>query len=273
MAATDNSLKLQDRSVLIFGPFGASVQAVATRLTELGANVGMAVPTQADANRTFERVQKFAETLSDAREINTGAGRSFAFNVDTRNRKQVVECPSKVAEAFGGLDIFVDLSFRTENTKFADFLPENWERPYIDNLEAPLTLAQASLKYLAGKKRGRMIFILPDLLRMGFAGHSIAAAYRGALIPFSRSLAREVLDQGVTVNCIASGVTEDFLLSHAPTGKSIQAAMQSVATLVPTAQLMDSEKLASLVAFVASPLSNGITGQTLVVSQGLTTST
>jgi enoyl-[acyl-carrier-protein] reductase (NADH) len=82
-----------------------------------------------------------------------------------------------------------------------------------------------------------------------------------------------MVDQGVTVNCIASGVSEDFLLSHAATGQSIQVAMQSVSALVPTAQLMDSEKIANLVAFIASPLSNGITGQTLVASQGLTVST
>jgi NAD(P)-dependent dehydrogenase (short-subunit alcohol dehydrogenase family) len=184
---------------------------------------------------------------------------------------QAQDAISRCAEAFGGLDIYVDAGFGTFPKAFREAgAIDSLDEAFATNLRTPLLMTHGLMRFLENRKRGRIIYLLHDVARLGIQGHSLLAATRMGLIQFVKALARESADKGLTANCVAMGVTEDFLLaSQAPAPASIQAAFAELAKSFPGAPAMDSERIASLVAFLASPLSSGITGQTIAASQGL----
>lgn len=264
--STESSFKLQDRTALLTGPCNSFNQAIAVKLTQLGANVAI-------VDRNIEKSQRFASQLTDAREINERYGRATAVQADLSKPHHVSDAISRAAEAFGGIDIYIDGLMTTDVKKFKEASAlEDLDRMIDVNLRAPLLMTHGVLRFLEGRKRGRIIYLLHDIVRIGLMNNGLMAASRTGLTTFARTLSREVAESNVTVNCVAIGVTEEFLLGQSPgeaTKQSIQDAQTKLAASYPTAQLMDTEKIASTVAFLASPLGAGITGQTIAVSQGL----
>ena len=271
MDATD-SFKLEDRTAILTGPCGAYNQAIATKLTQLGCDVAM-------IHGDVDRARRFAEQLMNAREIQERFGRAVALQASVGDPAQAQDAITRAAEAFGGIDIYIDGGFASYPKPFRDPSALEPLEELIDrNLRTPILLTHGLLRFVESRKRGRVIFLLHDLARLGVSQHALLSATRMGLIQFAKALARESAEKGLTVNCVAMGVTEDFLLSQAqpPSGNSgsaapqtIQAAQAELAKAFPGCAVMDPERIANLVAFLASPLSSGITGQTIAASQGL----
>jgi 2-hydroxycyclohexanecarboxyl-CoA dehydrogenase len=259
----ESSFKLQDRTAVLTGPMTTFNQSIAHKLTQLGANVAI-------LDRNAEKAQRFAEQLMDAREINERFGRAVAINADLAKQHHVQDAVTRAAEAFGGIDIYIDGLMITDAQSFkATTALDDIDRMIDVNLRAPLMLTHGVLRFLESRKRGRIIYLLHDLARIGFENNSVHAATRMGLINFSKSLSRELAPTGITVNCIAMGVTEDFLMSQTKEQTSIQSAQALLAKQFPNANMTETERIANVVAFIASPLGSGITGQTVAVSQGL----
>lgn len=260
----ESSFKLQDRTALITGPCNTYNQAIALKLTQMGANVAL-------IDRASDMHQRFANQLMDAREINERYGRAFAISADLSKQKDVLDGISRAAEAFGAIDIYIDGSMTTQTQKFkeANSLAEI-DRIIDANLRGPLMMTHGMLRFLESRRRGRVIYLLHDVARLGLTGGSLMAAGRTGLAAFARTLAREVAENNITVNCVALGVTEEFLLSQYPgENLSIQESHKRLLQAQPFAPIVETEKIANVVAFLASPLGSGITGQTIAASQGM----
>lgn len=261
---TEMSFKLQDRTAILTGPCTSFNQAIALKFTQLGANVAMI-----DSN--VDKTQRFAAQLLDAREIHERNGRAVAIQADLSNHKGVLDAITRGAEAFGGVDIFIDGSMVNTVRRFRE--PQSLEE--LDmmisfNLRSTLLMTHGVLKFLESRKRGRIIYLMHDLARLGFQNNSLLAMTRGGLSNFARTLARESGEYNVTVNCVAMGNTEEFMLSQFPNANlSIQDAQTRLMALQPIAQMTEPERIANVVAFLASPLGAGITGQTIAASQGM----
>ncbi len=264
MDLVENSFRLQDRTAIITGDCESINQAIGRKLTQLGTDVAF-------LNTNIDRAQKYCEQLMNNHEVNDKYGKAIAIKTDFSKISNYQDSISKVAESFGGVDILIDNSSSNKIENFKDAkLHESLEAMIEVNLRAPLFFTHAAYRFLESRKRGRVIFLLPDLVRMGLAQNSLFAATRTGLIHFAKSFAREVHASSITVNCVASGLSEEFLLGQNPEAKSPQAALEMTQKKHPDAQMMDSERIANLVAFLASPLGSGITGQTIAVNQGLT---
>lgn len=263
MELVENSFRLQDRTAIITGEADSINQALGRKLTQLGTDVAF-VHTNTD------RAQKFCEQLMNNYEINDKFGKAIAIKVDLAKPANFQDAISRVAESFGGIDILIDnmTQHPLQNFKDANSL-EGLDQILQVNLKAPLFFTHAALKFLESRKRGRVIYLLPDMARMGLQKNSLLAASRTSLIHFAKSLAREVQSSQITVNCVATGLSEEFVLAQKLESKSLQASVEMMQKTLPDGQLMDSEKIANLVAFLASPLAAGMTGQTIAVNQGL----
>ncbi len=263
MELVENSFRLQDRTAIITGECESINQAIGRKLTQLGTDVAF-------LNTNIDRAQKYCEQLMNNHEVNDKYGKAVAIKTDFSKISNYQDAISKVAESFGGVDILIDNSSANKIENFKDIkLHESLETLIEVNLRAPIFFTQSAFKFLESRKRGRVIYLLPDLLRMGLAQNSLLAATRTGLIHFAKSLAREFQASNITVNCVASGLSEEFLLAQSPESKSLQASLEIAQKKIPEAQLMDSERIANLVSFLASPLGSGITGQTIAVNQGL----
>lgn len=263
MELSENSFKLQDRTAILTGPCTTFNQAIAVKLTQLGANVAL-------IDRNIDKTARFAAQLMDAREIQERFGRAVAFQADLAKPHHVQDVVTRAAEAFGGLDIFIDGLMATDVKSFKDpSALDDIDRMIDVNLRSPLMLTHGVMRFLESRKRGRIIYLIHDLLRVGYENNGLITATRTGLIQFAKTLSREVASTNITVNCVALGVTEEFLLGQSRETGSIQAAQEKLTRSFPQAVMTDSERMASLVAFLASPLGSAITGQTIAVSQGL----
>ena len=263
MESTESSFKLTDRTVLLTGPCTTYNQAIASKFTQLGANVAL-------VDRNVEKSGRFAAQLMDAREVHERYGRAIALQADLSKPHHVQDAVSRAAEAFGALDIYIDGLMVTDVKKFREPTAlDDLDRILDVNLRSPLMLTHGVLRFLESRKRGRIIYMLQDLSRLGHDSNGLMAATRTGLMSFAKTMSRELAPSNITVNCVALGVTEDFLMSQNPAATSIQTAQEQLLRQYTHAPLMEPERMANLVAFLASPLGIGITGQTIAVSQGL----
>ena len=276
----DASFKLSERTALLTGPCTTINQAIATKLTSLGCNVAL-------VDRNIEKAARFAEQLTNAREINERYGRAIAIQADLSKAHHVQDAASRAAESYGGLDIFIDGLLTTDVREFRDPQAlEDIDRMIDVNLRSPLMMTHAVLKFLEGRKRGRIIYLQHDLAHRGLEKNSVLAATRGGLSDFARTLAREVAVSNVTVNVVSLGASEEFLIQQAtPIGSpgdrgqgaaqpvsgktSINESLQTLKQVFPRALMIDPERVANLVAFLSSPMGSILTGQTIAANQGL----
>jgi NAD(P)-dependent dehydrogenase (short-subunit alcohol dehydrogenase family) len=263
MEITESSFKLQDRTALITGPCTSFNQAIAMKLTQMGTNIAL-------VDRNVEKIQRFAEQIMDAREVHERFGRAVALQADLTKPHHAQDAIGRAAEAFGGIDIYIDGLMTAPVKRFRDASTlEELERVIEINLRVPLLLTHLVLRYLEGKKRGRVIYLMHDLPRTGFQHNGLMAASRSGLSTFVRTLSREAAEYNITANCVSLGLTEELLLSQNGESSSVQSAHAKLLESLPGAPLTEPERIANLVAFLASPLGAGITGQTIAVSQGL----
>ena len=113
--------------------------------------------------------------------------------------------------------------------------------------------------------QGTMVNVSSDAGRVGSLGETVYAGAKGGVIAFSKSLAREMARNGITVNCVAPGPTETALLADQP--ERIQEALKRA---IPLRRLAQPEDIADAILFFCSDRSSYITGQVLSVSGGLT---
>lgn len=260
----ESPIKLNDRTVLLTGSTTIIGYGIANSLSELGANIAI-------VDKNLEKAQRIADQLNDAREVHSFRGRAVAIPADLSKPHHTKEAVGRVAEAFGGIDIYVDGLTLARNLTFeTEGFFEELDRFVDVNLKSPLHVTQEVLKFMKGRKRGRIIYLIQDIARFGFAGETLNAVSRMGIVAFARSLAREVAPFNVTVNCLAIGPTEEYLLLRDPKATSIQQAQQELMKAIPQAKMTQPDDVSGVIAFLASQLSSAITGQTLAASGGLT---
>jgi 2-hydroxycyclohexanecarboxyl-CoA dehydrogenase len=116
---------------------------------------------------------------------------------------------------------------------------------------------------------GVVVNIASDAGRVGSSGETVYSGAKGAVIAFSKALAREVARHNIRMNVVAPGITDTPLLQQiiqAGNEKLIDAIVRST----PLRRMARPEEVAEAVVFLASDRASFITGQTLSVSGGLT---
>ena len=118
---------------------------------------------------------------------------------------------------------------------------------------------------------GRIVNIGSDAGRVGSSLESVYAGTKGAVIAFTKTIAREAARDGVTANVVCPGPTRTPLLDGIVEGREdAEKVIASMTRAVPMKRLAEPEEIAHAVAFLASERAGFITGQTLSVSGGLT---
>ncbi len=171
----------------------------------------------------------------------------------------------RVVERLGPRDVVVHAAAAFDRASLADLDLRTWRRVQAVNVEAALWLCQALTPAMAERGFGRIVFIASNTVwRPPAADFLPYVVSKAALIGIARSLAKPLGRHGITVNCVAPGLTRTpFTEANLPEQAFEEArARQAVpSTTVP-------EDIAALVAFLASDAAGAITGQTLVADGG-----
>ncbi len=251
-------MTLQGSTAIVTGAARGIGRAIALRLARAGAQVSV-LDILAD------------EAAAVRREVEALGVTGLALGSDLTRRAEVEEAVQQVLGQWGQIDVVVNNAGWDRMEMFLDSEEPTWDRIIAINFKSVLYVCKAALPSMVARGRGRVINIASDAGRVGSTGEAVYAGTKGAVIAFSKTLAREMARHGITVNVVCPGLTETPLLQgireQSPkTAKVIEA----VTRAIPLGRVGQPEDVAEAVAFLASPAAGYITGQTLSVSGGLT---
>ena len=196
---------VRDRVAFITGGASGIGRAIAAGLTREGARVVIGdIDAQADAV---------------AREI----GAAMSIRVDVTEAARVESAIEDIVRKLGGLHILGNVAGIYRRATVAEMTPKQWDETLDANLKSAFLCAHYALPHMLRQRYGRIISIASGLGVRGAPRSSAYAASKAGLMAFTKSLSVEVFDQGVSVNCIAPGITDTPLMRNANTPEEIQA--------------------------------------------------
>jgi 2-hydroxycyclohexanecarboxyl-CoA dehydrogenase len=240
--------------ILVTGAASGIGRATAVRLGEEGATVGI-------LDRDAEGARAAARAVEDA------GGRGFARCVDITDAAAVEGAVAEFVAETGGVDGLVNNAGWDHAQNFLETDADLWRRVIEINLLGPLHVTKAVLTRMRDQGRGRVVSIASDAGRVGSSGEAVYAACKAGIVAFSKSVARELAREGITLNAVSPGPTDTPLFaSFDPTGKLAQALERAI----PMRRLGRPDDYPGLIAFLLSDDAAFITGQAVSVSGGLT---
>ncbi|HUA69488.1 MAG TPA: SDR family oxidoreductase [Solirubrobacteraceae bacterium] len=186
--------------------------------------------------------------------------------VDLSRHDDVKAAAARVLETHGRCDVLVHAAATFDRAPLADLGLDSWRHVQAVNVESALWLAQAFAPGMAERGFGRIVIVVSDTVWDPPAPDLLAyVASKAALIGVARTLARGLGRDGITVNCVAPGLT--------PTPAAVADTPPQAFAQVQARQAIDRplspHDVAATVAFLATDAAGAITGQTLCVDGGL----
>jgi len=206
------------------------------------------------------------QTASEIRNIGR---RSLAIKADVGSSAQVNEMAQKALEEFGKIDILVNnAGAGGAGGPIHLTREEDWIKTINLLFIGVMNCTKAVLPQMLERKYGKIINIASGLGRTGSPNNSVYSACKGAVITFTKSVAAEVADKGINVNCVCPGLsTTNFL--RGPDGKIHNPEMvESVKQSLPLKRLTEPQDVANMVTFLVSDVASDIVGQTISVNGG-----
>jgi 3-oxoacyl-[acyl-carrier protein] reductase len=195
---------------------------------------------------------------------------SLAITVDVSNEPATKAMAAQVIERFGRIDVLINNAaiFSTvpmNRGRIETIDPAEWDRLMAVNLRGLFFCCRAVLPSMRAQKSGKIINIASGTVFAGSPGRIHYVTSKAATIGFSRTLAREVGEYNINVNVLAPGNT---LSEENPTEETIRL-RQSSAGLRALKRVQVPQDVVGAMLFLASPLSDFITGQTVNVDGGI----
>ena len=203
-----------------------------------------------------------AEKVLD--EIKRDGGKGIIIRSDVRDRDAVESMVNMAIDEFGKIDILVNNA--NINFPIKPFIELSWEdieRKVTDEMKALYNCSQAILKDMLKRKSGKLIFISSGLSRHPGYGFSAHAAAKAAMDGIAKVMALELGPYGITVNVVGPGLTLTDATSGLP--KEVH---ETAATMNPLKRVGIPEDVAGAVVFLASSLSDYLTGEYIPVNGG-----
>lgn len=254
------TLSLNDKTAVISGEFSQLVQNMAAALTENGADVAILTDD-------IKSAQRYCQNLMDLREVSERYGRSAAIEAKLDSEASAQDAFSKAAETFGSMDIYIDAHLASLRIPWGTHTSaEELEKKFDAVFATTRMMSQAVLPFIRGRSKGRLIFLVNELdLRVLTDAETRKPT---DFFSFVQNLCTETFKDQMTVNALALGITEHYLLSRFPKSRSIREAFAEVQKTIPSARMSEYPEISSVLSFLASPLSGAVNGQVLHVNHG-----
>lgn len=240
---------IENKIAIVTGGGGGIGGAIAERFAREGAKLAIA---DIDTDAAKARAAQLADKGADA----------IAITTDVTSKKSVDSLIKAALARWSCIDILVNVAGGADRKLVVDMTAADWDHIVDMNLKSVFLCSQAVLPIMQKQKYGKIVNISSIYGFTGNATRSSYAAAKAGVAVFTKSLALEVIKDGINVNAVAPGrVATERVRSH----YSDQAWAEAVAQ-IPMGRTGTPEEIASVVLFLATDENKYITGQTIHVN-------
>ena len=244
---------LKGKTAIVTGSGRGIGKAIALAMAKQGANIVIN-----DVN--MESAQQVVG------EIAALGGRAIAVKADVTVETEVEELVAGCIREFGKVDIMVNNAGIIQTVPVTEIKGDDWDRVMQVNLKGVFLCCKAVIPPMREQKSGKIINIASVAGKRGggLLGNSCYSASKGGVIAFTKSVARECGPFGINVNAITPAFTDtDMTRSIAPDKKEF------IIKMLPLGRVGQPEDIAGAVCFLASNMSDYMTGEIMDVDGGL----
>lgn len=188
--------------------------------------------------------------------------KTIAFDVS--NFEQCEKAYQDIIQEFKKIDVLVHNAGVTADSTLARMSQEQWDKVINTNLNSAFFLTKLVLSGMIQEKYGRLIYISSVNALKGQRGQANYAATKSALIGFSKSIALEVANKGITANVVAPGYIDTDMVRAVP-----EKILEKIIETIPVGRLGTVEEIAHTVSFLADEKSSFITGSVISANGGM----
>lgn len=259
----DPAKPLKNQKALVTGANSGIGEGVAKALAAAGAAVVVNYVVNPDAAN---------QVVAD---IKAAGGEAMALQADVSNEEQVQAMFKQMVDAWGTIDILVNNAGLQRDASFQDMTLQQWNTVIGINLTGQFLCAREAVReFLRRGPKPEISSALGKIICMSsvhevipWGGHCNYAASKGGVMLLMKSMAQELAPKKIRINSIGPGAIQTPINKNA---WDTPAALNSLLTLIPDGRIGQPEDIARAVVFLASDLSDYITGTTLFVDGGMT---
>ncbi len=248
-----NSIDLKDRPAVVTGAAQDIGLSIAQRLLASGAHVSL--------------WDKDGELLDQTRRTLAGSGKVHAVDVDVADADAVVAAVQQTIEALGAIDILVNnAGIAGPTVPSWEYPLEDWRRVIEVDLNGVYYCCRAIVPHMRERDYGRVVNVASIA---GKEGNPNAAAYSAAkagVIAMTKSIAKEVADRNVAINCITPAAARTRIFDQIT-----QAQIDYMFSRIPRGRFVKVEEVAAMVAWLVSEENSFTTGAVFDLSGGRAT--
>jgi 3-oxoacyl-[acyl-carrier protein] reductase len=244
-------MRFTGRVAVVTGGARGIGKAVATRLATEGASVVIA-----------DILRQAAEATAKALEV---AGRTvMPMTVDVTDAASVAEAVQATLRRFGRLDVLINnAGIMGDVVPIRDMPEAVWHRVLGINLLGVFNCSKAVIPAMAAQKYGRIVSLSSVAGKEGNARMAAYSVSKAGVIALTKSLAKELVQDGVTVNCVTPALTNtDMIKEYRPEQLAF------LLSKVPMNRVADPAEIAAVICFLASEEASFVTGAVYDISGG-----
>lgn len=245
---------LEGKTAIITGGSGGIGLAIAKGFVREGAKIVIfGTNSERGAAAAAEITQEGAPGCVQFKQVNVA---------DTQGVDAAIK---EVLEGFQGkLDILINNAGITRDQLLMKMTESEWDEVLDTNAKSCFNTCRAIVRTLLKAKAGKIINISSIVGLVGNPGQLNYAASKGAIIAMTKALALELASRNIQVNCIAPGFIQTKM-----TDALTEAQKQAILLKIPVGRMGLPEEVANAAIFLASSMSNYVTGQVLTVDGGM----
>lgn len=194
---------------------------------------------------------------------------AIAAPTDSSDSAQVERLVKQAADRFGKIDILVNSAGIARQATIRELTEEMWDRVLAVHLKSTFLCSQAAVELMIPGKWGRIVNIISRAAFKGRAGTGPYSAAKAGMLGFSRVLAVETAEYGITVNNVAPGTTLTPMVEAGfPTEEVREREARSSGVITRPVRLAEADEMAAAVLYLCGTYSDHVTGTTMHVNGG-----